>query len=213
MKKIIIIAFLCFLHNCVYSQDIDSLIAIKGYYVVALQKQEIEFSFEQQILKAEGKSYSIPIDYKQYSFFIPVQVGNKNICDKNLAIEKFLKNEQNDSIYVIPNVHNIGTLKAVNVIQANISKETCILSNALLLSPYYEICGNDNLLFRCIYIEGYARNKHIKDIEKEWQNYLLNICFIDKKMENATFFFIVKINNYTPYIEAPRLKKWLPYSN
>jgi len=104
-------------------------------------------------------------------------------------------------------VHNIGTLKAINVIQANISKETYILSNALLLSPYYEICGNDNLLFRCTYIDGYARNKHIKNIDKEWQNYLLNISLIDKKMKNATFFFIVKINNYTPYIEAPRLKK------
>lgn len=213
MKKIIIITFLCYLHNCIYSQDIDSLILIKGYSVTAFQKQDLEFSYEQQIQKAEGKSYSTPVDNKQYSFFIPVQVGNKSICDKNLAIKKFLKNEQNDSIYVIPNAHNIGTLEKIHVVQANIHKEVFILSNALRLSPYYEICGNNNLLFRCTYIEGYAINKNIKDIEKEWQNYLLNICFIDKKMENATFFFIVKINNYTPYLEIPKLKKWLPYSN
>lgn len=213
MKRIIIIAFLCYLHNSIYSQDIDSLITIKGYYVTAIQKQDVEFSFEQQIQKAEGKSFSIPIDSKQNSYFIPVQVGNKNICDKNLVIEKFQKNEQNDSIYVIPNAHNIGALEKIHIVQASIYKEIFILSNALRLSPYYEICGNSNLLFRCTYIEGYAIRRNIKDIEKEWQNYLLNICFIDKKMEDATFFFIVKINNYTPYIEVPKLKKWLPYSN
>ncbi len=213
MKRIIIIAFLCYLHNCIYSQNIDSLITIKGYSVIAIQKQDVEFSFEQQIRKAEGKSYSIPIDYKQNSFFIPVQVGDKSICDKNLAIEKFLKNEQNDSIYVIPNAQNIGTLEKIHVVQASIYKEIFILSNALRLSPYYEICGNKNLLFLCTYIEGYARRRNMKDIENEWQNYLLNICLIDKKIENATCFFIVKVNNYTPYIEVPKLKKWLPYSN
>jgi len=213
MKKIIIIAFLCYIHNYIYSQGIDSLIAVKGYSVAAFQKQDLEFSYEQQIRKAEGKSYSTPVDYIQYSYFVPVQVGNNIVCDKNLAIEKFLKNEHNDSIYVIPNAHNIGTLEKIHVVPASIHREIFILSNALRLSPYYEICGNNNLLFRCIYIEGYSRRKNIKDIDNEWRDYLLNISLIDKKMEKATFFFIVKINNYTPYIEAPRLKKWLPYTN
>ena len=212
MKKLIVLVVLCCLHNFMYSQDIDSLITIKGYYVTAITKQDVEFSYEQQIKRAEGKSFSTPIDYKQSSFFVPMQVGNKIVCDKDIVLGKFLKNEQNDSIYVIPNANNIGTLKAIKIVQKDISKETYILSNALLLSPFYEICGNDNFLFRCTYIEGFARYKHIKDIEKEWQNYLLNICFIDKKMENAKFFFIVKINNYTPYIEVPKLKKWLPYT-
>ena len=211
MKRVIIIAFLCYLHNSLYSQDIDSLIAIKGYSVTTLQKQDLEFSYEQQIRRTEGKSYSSPIDSKQYSFFVPVQVGNKIVCDKNLAIKKFLKNEQNDSIYVIPNANNIGTLEKIHIVPADIHKEIFILSNALRLSPYYEISGNNNLLFRCTYIEGYARRRNITDIEKEWQDYLLNICFIEKKMENATFFFIVKIDIYTPYIEAPKLQKWLPY--
>lgn len=212
MKKIFILAFLCYLHNCVNSQDFDSLIAIKGYYVTTFQKLDLEFSYEHQIRKAEGKSYSTPIDFKQYSFFVPVQVGNQIVCSNDLAIEKFLKYKHTDSIFVIPNVHNIGVLEKIHVVRANIYKEIFILSNALRISPYYEICGNNNLLFRCVYIEGYARFRNIKDIEKEWQNYLLNICLIDTKMENATFFFIVKINNYTPYIEAPKLKKWLPYS-
>lgn len=213
MKRIMIMVVLCYLHNYIYSQDIDSLTSIKGYYVIAIAKQDVEFSYEQQIKKAEGKSFSTPIDFKQSSFFIPVQVGNKIVCDKDVIIGSFFKNGQNDSIYVVPNANNIGTLKATKIIQANLAKEVCILSNALLLSPYYEICDNDNFLFRCIYIEGYASYKHIRDIEKDWRNYLLNICFVDKKMENAEFFFIIKISNYTPYIEVPKLVKWLPYSN
>ena len=208
-----ILVVLCYVQSCMYSQDIDSLISIKGYYVTVFSKQDIVFSYEQQIKREEGKSYSSSIDYKQFSFFIPMQVGNKIVCEKDIVLEKFLRNGQNDSIYVIPNAHNIGILKTIKILTSDVSKETCILSNALLLSPYYEISGNDNYLFHCTYVEGYARHMHIQEIEKEWQDYLLNICFIDKKMENAEFFFIVKINNYTPYIEVPKLKKWLPYLN
>lgn len=192
MKKIMILVVLCYIQSCMYSQDIDSLISIKGYYVTVFSKHDIVFSYEQQIKREEGQSYSASIDYKQFYFFIPMQVGNKIVCENDMVLEKFLRNGQNDSIYVIPNAHNMGILKTIKILTSDVSKETCIMSNALLLSPYYEISGNNNYLFHCAYVEGYARHKHIQEIEKEWQDYLLNICFIDKKMENAEFFLLLK---------------------
>jgi hypothetical protein len=211
MKKIILMVTLCCIQYCVFSQDIDTLIDIKGYYVTIFSKQEIIFSYEQKIKKEKGLSYAIPIDYKQSSFFIPLQVGNKLVCENGMIIEKILNYAQNDSVYVIINAHNIDLLKKINIVTADVSKETCILSNAMRFSPYYEIIGNDKVLFNCTYIEGYALHKPIEAIEKKWQNYLLDIYFIDTKMENAEFFFIVEINDYTPYIEVPKIKKWLPY--
>lgn len=213
MKKIILLITLCCIQCCIFAQDIDTLIDIKGYYVTVFSKQEIVFSYEQKIKQKNGLSYTTPIDYKQSSFFIPVQVGNRIVCEGEMVIEKILNYAQNDSIYVIPNAHNINLLKTINIITTNISKEICILSTAMSFSPYYEIIGNDEVLFNCTYFEGYALHKPIEAIEKKWQDYLLNVCFIDKKMENAEFFFIVKINNYTPYIEVPQIKKWLPYKS
>jgi hypothetical protein len=195
----------------VFAQDIDSLIDIKGYYVSIFSKQEIVFSYDQKIKREKGEIYLTPIDYKQFSFFIPVQVDNKIICEEDMIAEKIVNYTQTNSIYVIPNTHDIDLLKKINIITTNISEEICILSNAMRLSPYYEISDNNSFLFHCTYIEGYAQPKYIQEIEKKWQDYLLNICFIDKKTENPVFFFIVKINNYTPYIEITKVKKWLPY--
>ena len=211
MKKTILLIMLCGIQFCMFAQDIDTLIDIKGYYVTVFLKQEIVFSYEQKIKKEKGLSYEIPIDYKQSSFFIPMQVGNKIVCEKEMIAEKILNYVQNDSVCVILNMHNINLLKVMNLIAADVSKEICILSSAMRFSPYYEIIGNETVLFTCTYIEGNALHRPIEAIEKKWQNYLLNMCFIDKKMENAEFFFIVKINDYTPYIEVPKVKKWLPY--
>jgi len=211
MKKFFVIAIICNIQLCLYAQDVDTLIDIKGYYVTSFVKQEIIFAYEQKMNKELGLPYSYPIDYKQFSFFIPVQVDKKIICDKEMVFEKMLSRVQNDTVYVIPNTQNISLLKSINIIKPDISAETFILSNAMLLSPYYEIIGNDSSLFHCTFIEGYAQYKHIRTIDKKWQNYLLNICFIDKKTDKLEFFFIVKINKYTPYIELPQFKKWLPY--
>jgi hypothetical protein len=210
MLAIVLLA-LCHIQFNLLAQNVDSLIDIKGCYVTVFSKQEIVFSYEQRIIEERELSYSIPIDYSNFSFFVPVQVGNKLVCEKDMISEKILNYVQNDSVYVIVNGHNKNVLQSINIVTVDISKETCILSNAMRFSPYYEISGDSSSLYKCTYIEGCAQYKHIQEVEKKWENYLLNICFIDKKMENAKFFFIEKINTYTPYIEIPKLKKWLPY--
>ena len=211
MKKIILLIALFQIQSC-FAQDIDSFIYIKGYDIVAFPKKEIVFSYEQKIKKERGENYDTPIDYTQFSFFIPVQIGNKIVCENDMIIEKFLNYTQNDSIYVIPRGNYNDLLKEINAVTVDVSKETIILSESMSLSPYYEVRGNNNSLFKITYIEGYAQHRPILEIEEKWQNYLWNMFCYNKKTEKIEFFFIVKIDDYTPYIEIPKLKKWLPYN-
>ncbi len=210
MKKFILFIALCYIQSC-FAQDIDTLIGIKGYYVTVFSKQEIVFSYEQKIKKEKGVSYSTPIDFTTKSFFIPVQVENKIVNEKNMITENILNYTQNDSIYVIPRGQHNDLLKQMNVLTTDVYIETCILSNAMSFSPYYEIRGNNNSLFKITYIEGYAQHKTILQIEEKWQNYLWDMFCYNKKTEKIEFFFIEEITDYTPYIEIPELKKWLPY--
>ena len=211
MKKIILMITLCHFQFC-FAQDIDSLIEIKGYYVTRYLKHEISFSYEQKIKKEKGESYAIPMDYTQSSFFIPVQVGNKVVCEHEAIVEEFLNYVQNDSIYyVIPHKHYNDLFKKINTGSMNISKETCILSEYWNFSPYYEVSGKNEFLFKCIYIEGYALHKYNQEFDKKRKDYLWSIFQGNEYKESREFFFIAKINNYTPYIKIPELKKWLPY--
>jgi len=209
MKKIILLIALCHIQFC-FAQNTDFLIDIKGYYVTRYLKQEIVFSYEQKIKKEKGESYGTPIDYTQHSFFIPVQIGEKIVCKEDTIAENFLKFTQNDSVYVIP-YKQYDFLKKINIVNTDVSKEICIMATYWNFSPYYEISGDNEFLFKCIYMEGYALHKHIQEIEKKWQNYLWNMFHGSKNKENIDFFFILKINDYTPYIEIPKLNKWLPY--
>jgi hypothetical protein len=210
MKKIFLLIALCHAQSC-FAQGVDSLIDIKGYYITRYLNSEIVFSYEQNIKREKRESYSTPIDYTLFSFFIPVQVGNKIVCENDMIAEKFLNYVQNDSIYIISHGQYNDLLKKINAVTADVSKETVILSEAMRLSPYYEIIGNNNFLFKFTYIEGYAQHIPILQIEEKWQNYLWNMFSYNKKAEEIEFFFIVKIYNYTPYIDLPQFKKWLPY--
>lgn len=212
MKKIILFVVLCHIQSSMFAQDVDSLIGIRGYYVTVFSKQEIVFSYEQKVKKEKGESYSIPIDYSHSSFFIPVQIGNKIVCKDDMITDSFLNNvHNNDSIYAIPRRSDNDFLKKINAVTMDVSKETVLFSEAMRFSPYYKVRGNDNFLFNCVYIEGYAQHKTIQQIEEKWQQLLLSMFGIGKKPENQEFFFIVKITDYTPYPEIQRLEKWLPY--
>ena len=213
MRKLILLGTLCYISTCTLAQSIDSLVEIKGFYVTQFLKQELVFSYEQNIKKVQKKSYTIPMDYSRCSFFIPIQIGNKVVCEQDSIIKKFLNCtlfKPSDSVYVFPN-NDSDFLKQRNIVTTDISKEICIMNAYESFSPFYEISESNEYLIKCVYIEGYALHKHIQEIEKKWQNYFWNIFHGGKYNENGEFFFIVKINNYTPYIELPGLKKWLPY--
>ena len=211
MKKIILLIALCHIQFC-FAQDIDSLVEIKGYYVTRYLKHEIVFAYEQDIKREKRESYATPIDYTQSSFFVPIQIGEKIVCKTDMLTERFLNHIQNDSVYyVIPHRHYNDFLKEINVITTDVSKETCIRNAGMDFSPYYEVSGNNEFLFKCFYMEGHALYKDNQEFDKKRKDYLWSMFQGNKYKENREFFFIVEITDYTPYIEIPELKKWLPY--
>jgi hypothetical protein len=191
------------------AQSKDSLVSIKGYYITRFVKDEIIFSYEQKIKQLRNESYSVPIDYKQLSFFIPIQIGDNFVYNENI----FLNYIQGDSIFILPEDSHKGIFvkKVFNTNIIDFAKEICILSTAMRFSPYYEVVGKDNVLYLCTYIDGRALHKHIQEMRKADQDYLLDICFANKKTGREEFFFIVQIHNYTPFVNLPNLKIWLPY--
>ena len=212
MKQIILLIAFCTISSCILAQDVDSLIEIKGYYVVRFEKQQIAFGYEQKLKEKRGESYSIPIDYESYPFFIPIQVGNNVVCKEDSVTENFLNYIRGESTYVVLHrEHHIDFFKELNLSTIDISKEICIINNCWRISPYYEVEGNEEFLFKCVYIEGKILHKHVRDIEEKWRILVSQTFQGGTYYENGELFFIVKINNYTPYLEIPNLKIWLPY--
>jgi hypothetical protein len=211
-KMAIAIILIAYCYCTAFAQATDSLIDIKGYYVVSFLKREILFSYEQKERKANGKSYSIPIDYQSGFSFVPTQVGNKKIYDEDVIAKRMHSRKQGDSLFIMPALSNNRLLQELKIDTRNISKSTCILSEAIALSPYYEIEGDTIHLFRCVYLEGKAYHLHLQAVQKQWQPYIMDVFATDVTKSNVDFFFLLGICDYNPYIELPQLSKWLPYT-
>lgn len=207
MKKNILLIILSCISSCMLAQDIDSLIEIKGYYVIFYSKQEVVYTYNAHLKGGMGSSSP------HYSFFVAIEIGDKVVCEEEMITKKILsyKRSDTDTIYVMPDESYNNFLYQINMVTTDVSKETNIKRSSIGFSPYYEVNENNEFLFKCIYIEGYALHRHIQEIEKKRQRYFWHICRGGDYNENAEIFFIVKIDNYTPYIELPHLKKWLPY--
>jgi hypothetical protein len=204
MKRFIISLSLCLVCGTLFSQEVDSLVAIKGYYYTVFQKKEIMFSYDNKVRKARGESHQTPIDFTQYSFFIPTQIGNERIDNANLHVSL-------DSIYFVPGVRTAIYIEKLYGKRVDVSKEICILSECNRTAQFYTLENNDNLLFRSFYIEGYALTKLLRNIEKE--RFKVDLC-IDAINRDANFlrlFFIIKINRYTICIDHYKMKLWQPY--
>lgn len=198
---------------CSYSQSLDSLISIKGYYITQFLKDEISFSYNQKINKIKEESYSIPVDFKQISFFVPTQINNIRTSDEENIVEYFSTNKiSKDSIFYLPTDKNIEKyIKRMFDLEIEISREICILSEAMRISPYYVIDGDDKYIYKCVYIEGCAKQKTIQNEEKERFKINLDIYSVNRKSPYLNLFFVTQIKNYNPIIDIPNLKKWVPY--
>lgn len=212
-KLTFIIMFLLSKALCSYSQSLDSLISIKGYYITQFLKDEISFSYNQKINKIKEESYSIPVDFKQISFFVPTQINNIRTSDEENIVEYFSTNKiSKDSIFYLPTDKNIEKyIKRMFDLEIEISREICILSEAMRISPYYVIDGDDKYIYKCVYIEGCAKQKTIQNEEKERFKINLDIYSVNRKSPYLNLFFVTQIKNYNPIIDIPNLKKWVPY--
>jgi L-rhamnose mutarotase len=209
-RTVVAVTFIAYCSCVTLAQVTDSLVDIKGYYVVSFFKREIVSSYEQKMQKMNGKSYSIPVDYQTDRLFIPIQVGNKKICNEDVFAKEMHSYKQEDSLFVMPALSNNRLLRELKIDSRNISKSACIISEAIALSPYYEIDGDSTHLFRCVYVEGKANHIHLQAMPKQWQPYIMDVFATDVTKTNTVFFFLLEICDYNPDIELPQLSKWLP---
>lgn len=198
---------------CSYSQCLDSLVSIKGYYITQFLKDEISFSYGQKINKIKGESHSILVDFKQVSFFVPTQINQVSTFHQKNIVKYFSTNQiSKDSIYYIPTDKNIEKyIKQIFDLKIDISKEICVLYEAMRISPYYVIDGDDKYIYKCIYIEGCAKQKTIQNEEKERFKINLDVYSINRKSPYLNLFFVTEIKNYNPIVDIPKLTQWLPY--
>lgn len=210
MKKLFLVVLL-FICSCSYGQEYK-VVDIKGYYMVSYRKNEIAAKYENTMRKAFRQSYATAIDYSTRSFFVLTQI-NDSICNFENILNALYRSiaADADSIYIIPQKKDVDFLVKRNLLPKTGIKECCITSNAIDLSPYYIIDSNEDYLFRCVYIEGNARLYDIKNIDKDWQPYILDMYKRNTRVKNQTLFILESITSYTPYIEKERFTKWLPY--
>lgn len=198
-----------------FSQCIDSLINIKGYYVTRFLKEEIFNSYNQKINKLKGKLYTTPIDYKAISFFIPLCIENRTINKENefVKIISIENNLHKDTIYYLPISKEIETYikKAFNS-NIDLSKEICIFSEAVKISPYYIDPNENKYLYKCIFIDGEFMKTIISNTELGRFPFHLDIDSVDKNIQFIDLFFLVKINSYSTIVKFKALKEWVPYN-
>lgn len=212
-KLIFILIFLLSKSLCSYSQCLDSLVSIKGYYITQFSKDEISFSYDQKIKKTKGESHSLSVDFKQISFFVPTQINHVSTIGEENIVQHFSTDRiSKDSIFYIPTDKNIEKyIKRMFDLEIDMSRENCILSEAMRISPYYVIDGDDKYIYKCIYIEGCAKQKTIQNEEKERFRINLDTYSINRKSPYLNLFFVTEIKSYNPIIDIPKLKRWLPY--
>ena len=197
-----------------FSQSLDSLVNIKGYYVTRLLKNEISDSYNQKIKRLNDESYSTPIDYKMVSFFMPFCIDNETINDNSNFI-KIISVENNldkDSIYFLPVSKQIEKYmkKALNI-NVTLSKEICIFSESWGFSPYYISLNNDQYLYKLMYIDAEFLKTTILNTEEARFPFYLDAYSVNRTSQSIDLFFILKINFYSTNINIEKLKEWVPY--
>jgi len=215
MKRMTLIftAFLC-ISGCLLAQDEASFTIIKGYYVTRFLKKEISSSFNEKIKKSRCESFQTPIDYSVVSFFIPVQIGTKIVCEgehlSNLLIKE--NNLNKDSIYFLPiDERNKKLIKFQIDKNVDLEREYCILSEVGSFSPFYSLYEDEEFLFKIVHLEGAAFVKIIQNNESERYKMGIDIYSINKKAATLKIFLITHIENYSTLVNISKTRVWFPY--
>lgn len=197
----------------IFSQNTDSLVNIKGYYITRFLKKEISFSYNQKIRRMKGESYNTPIDYTKTSFFIPSIINNDTINHGNmLNVIPFENNLQKDSIYYLPvSKREEKHINKISKLNTDLSKEICMLSEARDLYPYYIDDKNNTFLYKILFIEGCAMQHIIPNQERYRFPFYLDVSSVNKSSEFIALFFITNIKYYSGISNIEGLKEWFPY--
>jgi len=197
-----------------FSQEADSVINIKGYYVTRFLKDEISFSYNQKINKINGESYSTPIDYRTVSFFIPLSIDGHVINHMN-DLANIISCESNlhkDSIYYLPvSKQSEKYIKEATNLDVILSKEICIFSEVGRISPYYINTNTDKYLYKIMFINGEVLKATVMNTARKRAYLGLDIDNVNKNSPSIELFFIIKINSYSTILNNEGLKEWVPY--
>ena len=214
MRQIVLSLLLVFSLTMAYGKK--TTVYIKGYYVTRYVKNEIQDHYVQKVRRAEGKSHKTYIDFMEYSYFIPIQIGRDTILSKESIHESIImiNDLSKDSIYFLPRIQYYEEY-LYDIFKKNIdlTKELCLFSDLAKSYPYYLSQLSEKYIYKCIYIEGEALTKVLENTEQNRYKAHLDGALVNLKSPFFTVFFLIDIKKYTPFVNIHGLEQWYPYLN
>jgi len=192
----------------------DSLINLKGYYVIRFDKAEIIDMYAQKVKKLSGSQYQLVIDLESDAFFIPLEIANKRVLksDSLFAELNNPKLTNKDTVIYLPTAKYIEEyLTFLMGKKADLSNEICLFRDLNSTYPYFCLKGSDKYLFKCIYIEGFANGFDLMNTAKSRAKIGLDVDVVNKKTSVIKVMFLTSVSSYDPFVKNEILIPWYPY--
>ncbi len=209
ISAIVLTAILSYSANILAQES--NIEPIKGYVVYTYKTSDIEYQFDIKLKETEADlsnekvSFPRPYEYLVVEYFVPASMISDTMPTANSLYS-------GDTLYVLTKANGWESgfkfIFKPQGIEANLSKERCILPTAIAMSPYYVGKNKPLELKRVFYIEGYAVKVNRTD-----ENTARLATVFDFKQNNKVFYLINKITSYTTVIDLQFLTPWYPYLN
>lgn len=180
IKTIILLVIVFYTFPCrnINAQSRDTSNIFAGYYIAVYNKSDLS---HKKIRRHHKYSYNTAIDSRYRTYFIPIKIGKNNINQENIWKEVTDNKKESDTIFIFPDSTDIKLFKQIGLIDSNISDKKHLLLQEIKSLPYYNTASNKAYLFKCLYVKGTFLQLRIDTIDKNWQDYLLDIYSISTK--------------------------------
>lgn len=180
IKTIILLVIVFYTFPCrkINAQSRDTSNIFAGYYIAVYNKSDLS---HKKIRRHHKHSYNTAIDSRYRTYFIPIKIGKNNINQENIWKEVMDNKKESDTIFIFPDSTDIKLFKQIGLIDSNISDKKHLLLQEIKSLPYYNTASNKAYLFKCLYVKGTFLQLRIDTIDKNWQDYLLDIYSISTK--------------------------------
>ena len=180
IKTIILLVIVFYTFPCqkINAQSRDTSNIFAGYYIAVYNKSDLS---HKKIRRHHKHSYNTAIDSRYRTYFIPIKIGKNNINQENIWKEVTDNKKESDTIFIFPDSTDIKLFKQIGLIDSNISDKKHLLLQEIKSLPYYNTASNKAYLFKCLYVKGTFLQLRIDTIDKNRQDYLLDIYSISTK--------------------------------
>ena len=177
IKTIILLVIVFYTFPCqkINAQSRDTSNIFAGYYIAVYNKSDLS---HKKIRRHHKHSYNTAIDSRYRTYFIPIKIGKNNINQENIWKEVTDNKKESDTIFIFPDSTDIKLFKQIGLIDSNISDKKHLLLQEIKSLPYYNTASNKAYLFKCLYVKGTFLQLRIDTIDKNWQDYLLDIYLL-----------------------------------